>query len=103
MQEAEAVAAAADDEYESVVEISSLCTPANVLDAQCFSSSSSENNQTISEITSESGNGDFRGLKRRKTSDFAAEVETSCYMGSVFREFGRHALSESAAIADQNE
>ncbi|KAK4386185.1 putative cyclin-D6-1 [Sesamum angolense] len=63
----QAVVAAMDD-CESVVEMGS-CTPANVLDAQCFSSSSSENKQM-----SATGNGDIRGLKRRKTSKFAADM-----------------------------
>ncbi|KAL0319711.1 UNVERIFIED_CONTAM: hypothetical protein Sradi_5232600 [Sesamum radiatum] len=56
------------DDYESGVEIGS-CTPADVLDAQCFSSSSSENKR-MSAI----GNGDIRGLKRRKTSELAADM-----------------------------
>ncbi|KAL0285429.1 UNVERIFIED_CONTAM: putative cyclin-D6-1 [Sesamum calycinum] len=63
----QAVVAAMDD-CESVVEMGS-CTPANVLDAQCFSYSSSENKQM-----SATGNGDIRGLKRRKTSEFAADM-----------------------------
>ncbi|XP_011079045.1 putative cyclin-D6-1 isoform X1 [Sesamum indicum] len=58
----QAVVATMDD-YESMVEMGS-CTPKNVLDAQCISSSSSENKQ-ISVIE----NGESRGLKRRKTSD----------------------------------
>ncbi|KAL3848925.1 hypothetical protein ACJIZ3_010807 [Penstemon smallii] len=62
------------DGYESVSNMAkSSCTPDNVLDLHCFSSSisNSKDNQT-SEITYINGN-EIRDLKRRKIDDFAMD------------------------------
>ncbi|KAI3465677.1 hypothetical protein Pfo_022340 [Paulownia fortunei] len=63
------VAVAAMDE--SVLDMASTsCTPDNVLDLQCFTSSSTSENKTISE-TSDSTTGEIRALKRPKIGDFS--------------------------------
>ncbi|KAK4486881.1 hypothetical protein RD792_006189 [Penstemon davidsonii] len=62
------------DGYESVSNMArSSCTPDNVLDLHCFSSSisNSKDSQT-SEITNINGN-EIRDLKRRKVDDFAMD------------------------------